>query len=81
MNLGAARLGAAFGSSDSRSLGDIAAQYRKKDGMQSASRVYTNADIARLNREQARDLDLPMSDRDDKESENKTTPVAPQPPR
>lgn len=86
MNLGAARMGTAFESSDMRSLGDIAAQYRKKDGVQNASRVYTNEDIARLNREQARDLDLPASDRDASEDENqdgkgKTTPVAPATPR
>jgi hypothetical protein len=86
IDLGAARM-VAFGSSDTRSLGDIAAQYRRKDGTQHASsRVYTNADIARLNREQARDLDLPMSDRDDTEKDNpdttnKTTPAPPQPPR
>ena len=86
MNLGAARGETSFTSSDTRSLGDIAAQYRKKEGVQNASRVYTNADIARLNREQARDLDMPMSDRDDTEDaqpegKDKTTPVAPHNPR
>jgi len=86
MNLGASRAGTVYESSDTRSLGEIAAQYRKQERIQNASRVYTNADIARLNREQARDLDMPMSDRDDsaeenKETDSKTTPVPPPSPR
>lgn len=34
------------------SLGDVARQYRSRQGQQQASRVYTNADIANLDRQQ-----------------------------
>jgi hypothetical protein len=83
LNLGAAGGDSGLASAQERPLGDIAAQYRRKDGTQSASRVYTNEDIARLNRERTRDHDLPMSDvdEDDGGSKTKTVPVPPRAPR
>ncbi len=46
-NTGAADFGLSTGSMDS--LGEVARQYRAQHGTQQAGRVFTNADIARLN--------------------------------
>ncbi len=47
-NTGAADFGMSSGTADNRSLGEVARDYRAQRGTQQA-RVYTNADIARLN--------------------------------
>lgn len=48
-NTGAADFSSMGGSGDSRSLGEVARDARAQRGSQQAARVYTNADIARLN--------------------------------
>ncbi len=48
-NTGAADFGLSIGGADTRSLGEVARDYRARRGSQQAARVYTNADIARLN--------------------------------
>lgn len=48
-NTGAADFGMSTATADGRSLGEIARDYRAQRGSQQAARVYTNADIQRLN--------------------------------
>ncbi len=48
-NTGAASTTVASGTADTRSLGEIAAEYRTRRGQQQAARVFTNADIDHLN--------------------------------
>lgn len=48
-NTGAADFGLSTASADTRSLGEIARDYRAQRGSQQAARVFTNADIDRLN--------------------------------
>lgn len=48
-NTGAADFGMSATAEDGRSLGEVARDYRARRGSQQAPRVYTNADIDRLN--------------------------------
>ncbi len=48
-NTGAADFGMSIGQTDGRSLGEVARDYRARHGSQQAARVFTNADIDRLN--------------------------------
>ncbi len=48
-NTGAADFGMSAAAEDGRSLGEVARDYRAQRGTQQAARVYTNADIARMN--------------------------------
>lgn len=48
-NTGAADFGMGTGTTDTRSLGEVARDYRARRGSQQAARVFTNADIDRLN--------------------------------
>ncbi len=48
-NTGAADFGMSVGQMDGRSLGEVARDYRARRGSQQAARVFTNADIERLN--------------------------------
>lgn len=56
-NAGAGKIFGPTSSADTRSLGEIARQFRQGQAPQ-AARTFTNADIERLNQETARDLDL-----------------------
>lgn len=48
-NTGAADFGMSIGQTDGRSLGEVARDYRARRGSRQAARVFTNADIERLN--------------------------------
>lgn len=48
-NTGAADFGMGMASTDTRSLGEIARDFRAQKGSQQAARVFTNADIDRMN--------------------------------
>jgi hypothetical protein len=55
-NTGAADFGMSSGAADGRSLGEVARDFRAQRGTQQAAKVYTNADIARLNQNQGTPL-------------------------
>jgi len=48
-NTGAATFGLSSGAAETRSLGEVAREYRAQRGAQQAARVFTNADIQQLN--------------------------------
>ena len=76
-NTGAADFGMSSGTADNRSLGEVARDYRAQRGTQQAAKVYTNADIARLNQNQGTPLSSNLGPQGTAASTPVTAPSSP----